>query len=42
VAGALYEGVGAPVLFAGSAGVAAVAAGLALTLVAPREARAPA
>jgi PPP family 3-phenylpropionic acid transporter len=39
LAGALYEGVGAPLLFAGSAGVAAVAAGLALTLTVPTEAR---
>jgi len=39
LAGALYSSVGAPLLFAGSAGVAAVALGLALTLAAPREAR---
>jgi PPP family 3-phenylpropionic acid transporter len=38
LAGALYASVGAPMLFAGSAGVAAVAVALALTLTAPREA----
>lgn len=40
LAGALYSSIGAPMLFAGSAAVAAVAGGLALTLAAPREARA--
>jgi len=40
LAGALYSRIGAPLLFAGSAGVAAMAAALALTLSVPREARA--
>jgi MFS transporter, PPP family, 3-phenylpropionic acid transporter len=39
LAGALYGSVGAPALFAGSAGVAAAAAALALTLAVPRAAR---